>query len=84
MKHTGCKAFAAALALTAVLFSSLGAYAQECDKPNMLIVLDRSGSMDDGVKWPAAVAAVQSILTQYGGQLRWGLMLFASNDSCGR
>lgn len=49
--------------------------------PNLLVVLDRSCSMTDGIgggktKWMAAVAALESLTTKYAGKLRFGLTLF--------
>jgi hypothetical protein len=48
--------------------------------PNMMIVLDRSGSMDDplnnSTKWQVAVNAVGNLLASYGNQVRFGLVLY--------
>ena len=49
--------------------------------PNLLIVLDRSCSMTDGLgggvnKWEAAVAAIGTMTTQFAGKIRFGLTLF--------
>ena len=81
MRHSARTTVAAALALAAVLPIAGAASAQECDKPNMLIVLDASGSMS-GQKWTDAKNAVSFILSNYGSTIRWGLMLFASDGSC--
>ncbi len=55
--------------------------------PNMLIVLDRSGSMDDaiagGTKWELAVAATKTLLADYGDVVRFGLVLYSSDGDCG-
>ncbi len=55
--------------------------------PNVLIVLDRSGSMDDditgGTKWEIAVAATKTLLTNYGDSIRFGLVLYSSDGQCG-
>jgi len=56
--------------------------------PNVLIVLDRSGSMDDSIgggstKWELAVAAVKTLLTDYGDSVRFGLVLYSSDGDCG-
>ena len=55
--------------------------------PNVLIVLDRSSSMNDsitgGTKWTVAQQAIDSLVAQYGSQIRFGLMLFPGTDqSC--
>ncbi len=49
--------------------------------PNLLIVLDRSCSMDQAVnggmtKWEIAVAAVNQLTTAYDGKIRFGLAVF--------
>ncbi len=58
------------------------------DPPDMLIVLDRSGSMASNSgsksKWAHAVAAVNTLVKNYTGQIRFGMMLFpAAGSSCG-
>jgi hypothetical protein len=51
--------------------------------PNVLILLDRSDSMnqpitagDPTTKWDEALAAVTTLLTDHGDQIRFGLMLY--------
>ena len=56
--------------------------AQLCEKPNMMIVQDRSGSMS-GTKWTQAKNAIQYILNNYGNSLRFGLDMYNSDDYCG-
>ena len=55
--------------------------------PNVLIVLDQSGSMDDEIdgtsKWDIAVAAIDSLLTDFGAGVRFGLVLYPSDGECG-
>jgi hypothetical protein len=57
-------------------------------EPNMLIVLDRSGSMlDDGgggtSKWDHAGNALGQLMTDYGDQIRFGLAQYPEgNNSC--
>jgi Mg-chelatase subunit ChlD len=62
-----------------------GSQSDQCDvvhlhtapsTPDMLIVLDRSGSMGEEGRWQPSVAAVQSIVTQLQSQIRFGLALF--------
>jgi hypothetical protein len=55
--------------------------------PNVLIVLDRSDSMNQmitgGTKWTVALSAISNLLTMYDGQIRFGLMLFpGTNQDC--
>lgn len=55
---------------------------------NFLIVLDRSGSMMqvvDGTnlaKWTIATAALRQVTTQYQSQIRFGLSMFSTTQSC--
>ncbi len=61
--------------------------------PNLVIVLDKSGSMAEapdnsapppgGSKWELAGKAIQQLLMQYDGQLPIGLSMFASDSNCG-
>lgn len=57
--------------------------------PNVLIVLDRSGSMGEIIgsmsKWQIAVSAIGSLLSSHGAQVRFGLDLFEppTGGSCG-
>jgi Mg-chelatase subunit ChlD len=48
-----------------------------CETPNLLIVLDRSGSMS-GSKWSTATQAINTITSNYDGKLRFGLITFHS------
>lgn len=53
---------------------------------NMLIVLDRSGSMmseaGGAPKWTSAVNAVRSVTSQHDAEIRFGLMMFPGTSSC--
>lgn len=54
---------------------------------NVLIVLDRSGSMNQdiggGTKWTVALEAIETFLGDFGNQARFGLMLYPGFDlSC--
>ena len=57
----------------AALFASAPARAEKC--PNMLIVLDRSGSMA-GAKWTAATQSINAFVPQHQSVMRYGLMVF--------
>ncbi len=53
----------------------------EAVAPNLFISLDRSCSMTSGggggqTKWQIAIAALNQLLTNYTGKIRWGLGLF--------
>jgi hypothetical protein len=54
---------------------------------NVLIVLDRSSSMDEpipgGTKWTVAKQAIIDILGAYGGAVHFGLMLYPGTDLSG-
>ncbi len=61
------------------------AAAQLCgDKPDMLIVLDRSGSMASGSpsKWAQAKAAVNTVVSANAGKIRFGLLMFPYPNYC--
>ena len=62
------------------------AFQAEPVTPNMLIVLDRSNSMDSSgggdTKWNIARSALNQILADHGGNVRFGLDMFAANNSC--
>jgi hypothetical protein len=54
--------------------------------PNVLIVLDRSGSMDaelggdQGTKWQVAQAAIGQVVTEFAGHVQFGLSLYPGLD----
>jgi hypothetical protein len=62
------------------------AFQAEPVTPNMLIVLDRSGSMANSgggdSKWNIARDALDQVLTDHGDNVRFGLDMFAANDFC--
>ncbi|MBI5526022.1 MAG: VWA domain-containing protein [Deltaproteobacteria bacterium] len=79
------------LASVVILTWATVAQAQECNAtaPNMLLVVDLSGSMDEAVggtpggasKWEIVKAAVKTITDKYGSNsIRFGLELFADPD----
>ncbi len=64
------------------------ALAQQCEMPNMMILLDRSGSMHwngctSNTKWADATGAIDFIVSNYDHALRFGLDMFPSDDGCG-
>ncbi|QQR91487.1 MAG: VWA domain-containing protein [Myxococcales bacterium] len=57
-------------------------FAPERLPPNVIIVLDRSGSMDETIggqtKWDIAKGTVNQIVTNFGADIRFGLAPFSS------
>lgn len=62
-------------------------YGAESVPPNVLIVLDRSGSMNDmipgGTKWDVARAAINQVTASYGAGVQFGLMMYPGTDLAG-
>lgn len=57
---------------------------QSDNPPDILIVLDRSGSMNGTPsKWSQASNAVNTLVSTFEGEIRFGLMLFPGGSSCG-
>lgn len=54
-----------------------------CETPDILLLLDRSGSMLDDNKWGQATNAISDVFVPYFETLRFGLMTFPSSGSCG-
>ena len=55
--------------------------------PNVMMVIDRSGSMGEAIsatsstsKWQDLLSAISPVLTTYDGQIRFGLDLFGDGD----
>ncbi len=44
--------------------------------PDMMIVLDRSGSMSEGGRWQPSVSAVRRVATELESKIRFGLAMF--------
>ncbi|MFN3198758.1 MAG: vWA domain-containing protein [Bradymonadia bacterium] len=68
-----------------VLVASSGASAQSagaCEEPNVMIVLDRSGSMLESRKWDNAVNATTRLTQAFQDQIRFGLMVFPFSGQC--
>ncbi|MCA9539429.1 MAG: VWA domain-containing protein, partial [Myxococcales bacterium] len=72
--------------LFALLLSAAPAAAQvnsgACETPNVLLVLDRSGSMLEFNKWVQAVDAVTQMTRVFEPQIRFGLMVFPWGGDC--
>ncbi len=49
--------------------------------PEMMIVLDRSGSMTDGGRWDPSVAAVRGVTEKLQDKIHFGLALFPNPDA---
>ena len=54
-----------------------------CETPDVLLLLDRSGSMLDDMKWEQATTAVSEVFAPYFDVLRFGLLPFPTEGSCG-
>jgi hypothetical protein len=57
------------------------------DPADLLLVVDKSGSMDDPLdngdrKWPVMRDALTTVVEQYQSGIRFGLMLYPVGDSC--
>ncbi len=52
-----------------------------CDPPNILIILDKSGSMLNNNKWTDAKTALKSVTNTYSTQVRFGLVSFSDAGS---
>ncbi len=57
-----------------------------CEYPNVLLLVDKSGSMDDSIsggrKWDIQSSAIQSILNNFSNNIRFGLALFPWTSGC--
>ena len=61
---------------------------EEASPPDLLLVVDKSGSMDDPIiggqqKWASMRSALNTTLTSNADGINFGLMLYPTNDSCG-
>ncbi len=55
--------------------------AAACEKPNLLFVLDKSGSMLQNNKWTQAKQGITSATNSYGSKIQFGLETFSTNAS---
>jgi hypothetical protein len=85
--HEGLR-LAALCGCALVLFGAAEARAQQCTANGVLIVLDKSSSMNlfsgDGVtpKWEDAVNAIDYMTSNYDSAIDFGLMVFPYPDQC--
>gem|GEM_PF-2209443 len=54
----------------------------QCETPNVVILLDRSGSMLDDDKWGQAQEAIERGVVPFLERLRFGLVTFPWEDGC--
>lgn len=63
-----------------------GEFAAEVVEPNVLILLDKSGSMRNDVdgqsKWDISLQAIEGLLAEYGDRIRFGLVLYPDGNRC--
>lgn len=71
------------LSLSFTFSVELRAQSLQCEQPNALIILDRSGSMSENNKWQTAVSAIHDLTLAYDAAVRFGLTYFPSSGSCG-
>jgi MYXO-CTERM domain-containing protein len=62
--------------------------APSCKAPRVMIVLDKSSSMETGTcggktKWEVAKAAVSTVVNAYQSSIDFGLMVFPNPNQCG-
>lgn len=55
----------------------------QCEAPDVLLLLDRSGSMLDDDKWGQATRAISDVFVTYFDTLRFGMITFPTTGSCG-
>ncbi|NMC68456.1 MAG: VWA domain-containing protein [Myxococcales bacterium] len=76
-------------AVTGLLLAAAPRAAQaQCDKPSLLLILDKSSSMVTGsvpsgiTKWEAARRAVSTITTRFDESINFGLLVFPNPNHC--
>jgi hypothetical protein len=90
MTKSRCRtiAVAAAALLALAAAAAAGAASAHCEKPRLLLILDRSVSMVTGLvpegvtRWEAAGEAVSSITTAFEDRIEFALMVFPYPDAC--
>lgn len=73
--------FRAALCLTGLALP-LGTNAQDCEQPNVIIALDRSGSMLEDNKWTIATDAIVQLTRTFEHRIRFGMSVFPWREGC--
>lgn len=68
--------------LSVSLTSTAIAQGVDCESPNILFVLDYSGSMNDNNKWDQAIDALNQVTVAFDNRLRFGLMHFPTDGNC--
>jgi MYXO-CTERM domain-containing protein len=76
------------ITMTTIIFAlttqvHAGGSSGACEEPNILVVLDYSGSMNEFNKWGQAVNAVNQLAQTFERSTRLGLMLFPWLSECG-
>ncbi|MCD6499248.1 MAG: VWA domain-containing protein [Deltaproteobacteria bacterium] len=62
---------------------------QQAPPPQVFLVVDRSGSMLEAgsdpqkTKWEELITAIESVLTQFEGQIQFGLLMYPTGNECG-
>ncbi len=75
------------LSLAALLARPLQAEAQECAPGRVMLILDKSSSMQTGLidgvtKWSIAQDAIDQVASEFEANLELGLMIFPEPDQC--
>lgn len=78
---------AAALSSTALLLAPASADADSCSPAKVMVVLDKSSSMQTGkvgtqTKWEVAVSGLGQVLAAHEGKAEFGLMTFPHAGQC--
>src|ERR1043165_2877023 len=78
----------AALASTALLLTPTSASADSCTPARVVVVLDKSSSMQTGLianetKWKIAVGGLGQLLGTYETKAEFGLMTYPNPNQCG-
>ncbi len=66
----------------AALTTPAAAQANQCEEPNVLVALDRSGSMLEDGKWNQAVDAITQLTRTFEFRIRFGLLAFPWGGRC--
>ena len=62
---------------------------QQAPPPHVFLVVDKSGSMLEAgsdpqkTKWEELITAVEAVLTQFEGQIQFGLLMYPAGNACG-